>query len=117
MRMLLLCAVIMAVLCGCGKSNPMAVKMPQTWVEASVANIEKMPPNLQPLAIKEYEFQGQLVYIIQKDGIPSPEDETPIYNNDGQAICSLGGLSCISTCDGEPFFKVAVYKETVWKKS
>ena len=64
-------------------------------------------------SIVEFRFQNAKVYGFS-DGTCTSEPSSGIYDVNGKALCTLGGLSGATTCNGEPFSKATALR-TIWK--
>jgi hypothetical protein len=68
--------------------------------------------------VKEYEFQGNLVYAFEPDNRKIADGSTTIKDDHCNTLCNVGGFGgmAINQCNGGNFFKEAVYKRTIWEK-
>jgi hypothetical protein len=68
--------------------------------------------------VKEYEFQGKLVYAFEPDTRKIADGATTIKDANCNKLCNVGGFGglAINQCNGDNFFKTAVYKRTIWEK-
>jgi hypothetical protein len=69
-------------------------------------------------SIKEYQFQGKLVYSFEPDTRKIADGSTAIKDADCNTLCNVGGFGgmAINQCNGDNFFKTAVYKRMIWEK-
>ena len=69
-------------------------------------------------AVKEYQFQGKLVYAFEPDTRKIADGATPIKDANCNKLCDVGGFGgmAINQCNGANFFKESVYKRTIWEK-
>jgi hypothetical protein len=69
-------------------------------------------------SVKEYEFQGKLVYSFEPDNRRIADGSTTIKDGDCNTLCNVGGFGgeAVNQCNGENFFKLSVYKRTIWEK-
>jgi hypothetical protein len=69
-------------------------------------------------SVKEYEFQGKLVYSFEPDTRRIADGSTTIKDAGCNSLCNVGGFGgqAINQCNGENFFKLSVYKRTIWEK-
>jgi len=69
-------------------------------------------------SVKEYEFQGKLVYAFEPDISKINDGATTVKDEDCNSICDVGGFAGQQNnkCNGGNFFKEAVYKRTIWVK-
>jgi len=63
--------------------------------------------------VDEYIFKNKKVYAFKDSGIA--DGQTPIYDENCNQVCALGGLLGTMMCDGENFNN-AVFVRTVWKR-
>jgi len=69
-------------------------------------------------SVKEYEFQGKLVYAFEPDTRKIADGSTTIKDGNCNTLCNVGGFGgmAINQCNGGNFFKESVYKRTIWEK-
>lgn len=69
-------------------------------------------------SVKEYQFQGRMVYAFEPDIRRIADGSTTIKDNDCNTLCNVGGFAgpANNQCLGGNFFKDAVYKRTIWEK-
>jgi len=69
-------------------------------------------------SVKEYQFQGKLVYAFEPDTKRIADGTTMIKDGDCNTLCNVGGFAgpANNQCIGGNFFKEAVYKRTIWEK-
>jgi hypothetical protein len=69
-------------------------------------------------SVKEFEFQGKLVYFFEPDTRRIADGATTIKDAGCNTLCNVGGFGgeAINQCNGENFFKLSVYKRTIWEK-
>ena len=69
-------------------------------------------------SVKEYEFQGKLVYAFEPDISKINDGATTVKDADCNSLCDVGGFAGQrnNQCNGGNFFKEAVYKRTIWEK-
>lgn len=69
-------------------------------------------------SVKEYEFQGKLVYAFEPDTRRIADGSTTIKDAGCKTLCNVGGFGgmAINQCNGGNFFKEAVYKRPIWEK-
>jgi len=69
-------------------------------------------------SVKEYMFQGKLVYAFEPDTKRIADGSTGIIDADCNTLCSVGGFAgpANNRCNGANFFTDAVYKRTIWEK-
>jgi hypothetical protein len=76
-------------------------------------------PDWMTGSIKEYQFQGKLVYAFEPDTRTIADGATTIKDAYCNTLCSIGGFAgqAVNQCNGGNFFKMAVLKRTIWQKS
>jgi hypothetical protein len=69
-------------------------------------------------SVKEFEFQGKLVFAFEPDNTKIADGSTTIKDAYCNTLCNVGGFGgmAINQCNGGNFFKEAVYKRTIWEK-
>ena len=69
-------------------------------------------------SVKEYEFQGKIVYSFEPDTRRVVDGTSAIMDADCHTLCNVGGFAgqANNRCNGENFFTEAVYKRTIWEK-
>ena len=69
-------------------------------------------------SVKEYQYQGKIVYAFEPDGRRIKDGTTMIKDGECNALCNVGGFAGPSNnqCLGGNFFKDAVYKRTIWER-
>ncbi|MDP4261700.1 MAG: hypothetical protein Q8941_04155 [Bacteroidota bacterium] len=75
-------------------------------------------PDWMTGVIKEYLFQNKIVYAFEPDTRKIADGATTIKDADCNTLCNVGGFGglAIDQCNGDNFFKTAVYKRTIWEK-
>lgn len=68
--------------------------------------------------VKEYVFQNRTVYAFEPDITKIADGATTIKDGECNTLCNIGGFGgmAINQCNGDNFFKAAVYKRTIWEK-
>jgi hypothetical protein len=64
--------------------------------------------------VDEYTFKNMKVYVFREDGIA--DGMSPVYDENCNQVCELGGITGNITCMGENFVTTSVFIRTVWKK-
>src|SRR5262245_23832196 len=69
-------------------------------------------------SVKEFEFQGRLVYAFEPDTRKIADGSTTVRDGNCNALCDVGGFGGLANnqCNGGNFFKESVYKRTIWEK-
>ena len=81
-------------------------------------NQSNKDPNWMVGSVKEYQFQGRMVYAYEPDTKRIADGTTMIKDGDCRQICNIGGFAgqANNQCLGGNFFKEAVYKRTIWER-
>lgn len=69
-------------------------------------------------SVKEYEFQGKLVYAFEPDISKIADGAITVKDANCNTLCNVGGFAGPKNnqCNGGNFFADAVLKRTVWEK-
>jgi uncharacterized protein DUF6970 len=115
MRLVLLSVLLVAVAAGCHNPN-IASGIPKCIYREIDQNSNKA--EWMTGSVKEYEFQGKLVYAFEPDNSKIADGATAIRDANCNTLCNVGGFAGPrnNQCLGGNFFTDAIYKRTIWEK-
>src|SRR5689334_20895447 len=96
--------------------HDIAVNTPRCIYKEIASNSKN--PEWMTGSVKEYEFQGKLVYSFDPDPTRIADGASIIKDAQCNTLCTVGGFAGPqhNQCLGGNFFKDAVYKRTIWEK-
>jgi hypothetical protein len=97
--------------------NPEIASGVPSCIYTDINQISKDPQSFVG-SVKEYQFQGKVVYAFEPDTKRIADGTTAIKDAECKTLCHVGGFAgpANNQCIGGNFFKDAVYKRTIWEK-